>query len=215
MNKRQTLRERLDAIKARSKPEVTARYDRLVLALRKADVASGALKAGDAIPEFMLANADGDLVASADLLAKGPLIMSFYRGRWCPYCSTELEALGEAWPVISAAGATLAAVTAECGGGALAARRDKSLPFEILCDVDNGLALQFGLVFRLPNEVRDFYKSIGIDFPGQYGNESHFLPIPGTFVIGQDGIIQHAYVNPEFRERMEPDAIVEAVSALR
>jgi peroxiredoxin len=214
MSKRPTLTERLAAVRANSSTEMTARYDRLVQALRDADVAAGALKVGDECPAFVLANADGNLVASADLLEKGPLVLSFYRGRWCPYCVTELEALSEAWPQISAKGATLAAVTAECGGGALAARRDKALPFEILCDIENGLALEFGLLFRLPREVRDYYQSIKIDFPVLYGNESHFLPIPGTFVIGQNGVIQHAYVNPDFRERLEPDAIVKALDGV-
>jgi len=215
MSKRPTLNERLAGVRARFKPEAIALYDRLVESLRDANVAGGALKAGDAIPPFMLANADGNLVASADLLENGPLVLSFYRGRWCPFCVTELEALSEAWPAISAKGATLAAVTAECGGGALAAKRDRKLPFEILCDIENGLALEFGLLFRLPEDVRDYYQSINIDFPALYGNESHFLPMPGTFVIGQDGIIKHAYVNPDFRERMEPDAIVSALDAAK
>src|SRR5438477_9336453 len=159
MSKSPTLTDRLAAVRTSSTPETTARYDRLVQALRDADVAGGALKAGDASPQFVLANAEGNLVASADLLEKGPLVLSFYRGKWCPFCVTELEALSEAWPEISAKGATLAAVTAECGGGALAAKRDKALPFEILCDIENGLALEFGLLFRLPQEVRDWYQS--------------------------------------------------------
>src|SRR5437868_12313622 len=102
-----TLKERLDAVRSRSKPETTERYDRLVAALRASGAADAALKAGDAAPEFMLANAEGELVGSHDLLAKGPLVLSFYRGRWCPYCVTELEALQDSTSDIAAAGASL------------------------------------------------------------------------------------------------------------
>ncbi len=211
----QTLQERLDQVRARSKPEITARYDRLVAALRASGAADAALKAGDAAPEFMLANAEGRLVASHELLAKGPLVLSFYRGRWCPYCVTELEALQGSTAAIAAAGAALVAVTAEDCGGALTAKRERKFDFEILCDPDNGLGLAFGLLFRLPQEVIAWYRHIEIDFPVRYGNASWFLPIPATYVIGRDGVIRHAYVNPEFRERMDPAAILAVLNTLR
>ncbi len=214
MAKPPRLQDRLDGVRARSRPEWVARYDRLVDALRKSGVADGALKAGDACPEFMLSNAEGMLVSRDELLAKGPLVLSFYRGKWCPYCVTELEALQAAMPEITKAGATLVAVTAEACGGALLAKRQKNFSFEILCDHDNGLALSFGLVFRLPQEVRDAYLAEKIDFPLVYGNESWFLPIPATYVVDRTGVIRHAYVNPEFRERMDPADIVTVLENL-
>jgi len=210
-----TLQERLDEVRARSKPETTARYDRLVAALRASGAADAALKAGDIAPEFMLANAEGQLVSSHDLLAKGPLVLSFYRGRWCPYCLTELEALQDSTSAIAAAGASLVAVTAEDCGGALVTKRERHFDFEVLCDPDNGLGLAFGLLFRLPQEVIAWYRTINIDFPVRYGNASWFLPIPATYVIGQDGVVRHAYVNPEFRERMDPAAILSVLNTLR
>jgi len=215
MSEKPSLTERLAAVRANAKPENRERYDRLVQSLIDADIASGALKQGDPCPDFTLANAEGSLVSLHDYLDRGPLILSFYRGKWCPFCATELEALEDSLSEISARGATLAGVTAECGGGALAAKRTRGLHYEILCDVDNGLALSFGLVFRLPQNVRDYYKSIGIDFPGIYGNESNFLPIPGTFIVGIDGVIAHAYVNPEFRERLDPRIILEVLDNVR
>ena len=111
MNKRPTLKEKLDALRV-SSPVWKARYDRLVQSLRDAKVGEDALKAGDRCPDFVLANAEGMLVASSDLLARGPIVLSFYRGKWCPYCVTELEALREASADIAASGATLVAVTA-------------------------------------------------------------------------------------------------------
>jgi peroxiredoxin len=214
MTKRPTLQEKLEKLRHQN-PEWRARYDRLVQGLIDAKIADGALKAGDACPEFALANAEGAILTSNDLLANGPLVLSFYRGKWCPYCMTEMEALQEVTGEIGATGASLVAVTAEDCGGALKVKRQKNLKFEILCDFENGLGLAFGLVFRVPQFIREEYEKIDIDFPLIYGNESWFLPMPATYVVGQDGIIRHAYVNPDFRERMDPQDILRILEGLR
>jgi peroxiredoxin len=213
MNKRPNLKDKLDALRA-SNPVWKTRYDALVQSLRDQGVGRDALKVGDRCPEFVLANAEGFLVSSDDLLKRGPVVLSFYRGKWCPYCVTELEALRDAAPDIAASGATLVAVTAEDCGGALVAKRTRQLQFEILCDLENGLGLLFGLVFRVPPDFRENYKGVDINFPLIYGNDSWFLPIPATYVIDRNGIIQHAYVNPDFRERLDPSDILAAVERL-
>lgn len=213
MSKRPSLKDKLDALRV-ANPVWKARYDALVKSLRDAGVGQDALKAGDRCPEFMLANAEGFLVSSDDLLKRGPVVLSFYRGKWCPYCVTELEALRDAAPDIAATGATLVAVTAEDCGGALVAKRTRQLQFEILCDLENGLGLTFGLVFRVAPDFRDNYRGIDVDFPLIYGNDSWFLPIPATYVIGQDGVIEHAYVNPDFRERLDPAEILAVLKRL-
>jgi len=214
MSKHSTLGEKLAARRVKD-PVWKARYDGLVRLLKETGVGQGALTAGDTCPEFMLANAEGRLVTSAELLARGPVILSFYRGKWCPYCVTELEALRDATSDIAAAGGNLVAVTAEDKGGALAAKRDRKLDFEILCDPENGLGLAFGLLFRVPPDFRDNYREIGVDFPLIYGNESWFLPVPATYVIERGGVIRHAYINPDFRERLEPDEIIAVLNSLR
>jgi peroxiredoxin len=213
MDDRPSLKDKLDALRHKS-PVWKARYDKLVAGLIAAGVGEDALKPGDPCPPFVLANAEGRLVASSDLLAKGPLVLSFYRGKWCPYCVTELEALREATTEIAALGATLVAVTAEDCGGALAAKRERGFAFEILCDPDNGLGLAFGLVFRLSKDIRDGYGEAGINFPTIYGNRSWFLPIPATYVVDTGGIIRHAYVNPDFRERLDPEDILAVLKTL-
>src|SRR5690606_11849450 len=111
--------------------------------------ADNALKPGDKCPPFALTSAEGAFVRSEDLLARGPMVLSFYRGMWCPFCSAELEALHEATPAIRAAGGGLVAVTAEAGGKPSEVKQERGFEFEILCDLDNGLALTFGLVFRV------------------------------------------------------------------
>lgn len=213
MTKRPSLAESLAKLRD-SNPLWKARYDTLVQSLRDAGVGSEALKAGDIAPEFALANAEGELVASSELLAKGPVVLSFYRGKWCPYCVTELEALREAAPDIATSGATLMAVTAEDCGGALAAKRKHRLEFEILCDLENGLGLSFGLIYRVNDAIRGFYQEVDINFPLIYGNESWFLPVPATYVIDRSGIIRHAYVNPDFRERLDPAVILDVLKTL-
>lgn len=213
MTKRPSLAESLAKLRD-SNALWKARYDALVQSLRDADIGGGALRAGDTAPEFALANAEGQIVVSSDLLAKGPLVLSFYRGKWCPYCVTELEALREAAPDIAAAGATLVAVTAEDCGGALAAKRKHRLEFEILCDLENGLGLSFGLIYRVNDTIRGYYQEVDINFPLIYGNDSWILPIPATYVIDGNGIIRHAYVNPDFRERLDPAVILDVLKSL-
>ncbi len=213
MSEPKSLAEKLDKVRD-SNPLWKARYDTLVQGLREVGVGEHALKAGDAAPDFALATAEGRIMALADLWAKGPVVLSFYRGKWCPYCVTELEALREASADIAAMGAGLVAVTAEDCGGALAAKRKHSLEFEILCDFENGLGLAFGLVFRVPDNIRRYYQEADLNFPLIYGNDSWFLPIPATYVIGRDGLIRHAYVNPDFRERLDPAIILDVLKAL-
>jgi peroxiredoxin len=174
----------------------------------EAKVAALALKAGGACPDFALLNAEGELVRAQDLLARGPLVLSFYRGIWCPFCSAELEALNEAEPRIRKAGATLAAVSPEARGLPLQVKRERNFGFEILSDLDNGLALTFGLVHPVTPEFVEVFCKAGTLFPLIYGNDSWFLPLPATYIIGRDGTILHAYVNPEFRERLDPERIV-------
>jgi len=209
--------DKLAEIHANTPERLTGINDRLVERLIKAETAEHALKAGDPCPDFVLPTAEGVFRSIHEVLKEGPAVVSFYRGQWCPYCSAELEALHVAEPDIRARGAKLVAVTPEAGGVALKVKRERHFGFDILCDLDNGVALQFGLAFRLPEEAVDFFLSsdIRIDFPVVYNNESWFLPIPATYVIGRDGTIAHAYVNPDFRERLDPSEIVRVLSELK
>lgn len=182
--------------------------DAVVRHLLEVDAAAHALKVGEKFPEFALWNAEGELVRSEDLLAQAPIVFSFYRGIWCPFCSAELEALHEDEPAIRAAGGKLVAISPEAGGLPLKVKRERGFTFEILHDLDNGLALECGLVFSISNDLIRVFLENGIDFPLIYGNDSWFLPMPATYIVRHDGIIVHAYVNPEFRERLDPKEIV-------
>lgn len=189
--------------------------DRLVRRLVETEVASQALKAGDRFPEFALTNAEGTLVRSQDVFADGPVVMSFYRGLWCPFCSMELEALHRATPDIVGAGAKLVAVSPEAGGLPRKVKQERNFTFDILCDLDNGLALACGLVFRLTDELVAVFAKDGTDFPLFYGNDSWFLPIPATYIVRKGGEIAHAHIDPDFRERLDPNQIVKFLREMK
>ena len=160
-------------------------YDALVQRLTDSATADGALKTGDAFPEFALADVNGRFALSSDLLRLGPLVVNFYRGRWCPYCTAAVEAMSAAAPTISAAGATVIGISPELGNLSFSASHDASrdtshdrgLNFKMLCDIDNGLALQCGLLFRLTDDIIAEYLADGLDLRKVYGNDSWFLPI--------------------------------------
>ena len=202
------------AIRAATPAWFSKENDRLVQGLIDAGAADGVLRVDDRMPDFLLPNAEGQLVSSAQLLANGPAVLSFYRGIWCPYCSEELNALADAAPRLKAAGATVAAITPEIGGTALRTKRERKLQFEILCDVDNGVAMAFGLMFRIPEDIQASYLKFNVNMPKIYGNDGWMIPIPATYVVGRDGVIAYAYVNPDYRERCDPESLVEIVRKL-
>lgn len=178
-------------------------------------IASGAaqrvLKAGNKVPAFTLVDPDGEAVSSADLLAKGPLVITFYRGVWCPYCNMELQALQEALPQLQALGASLIAISPQNPVNSRKSVRQNALSFPILSDPHNDVAAAFGLRFQLPDYLVDLYKSLKNDLPAFNGDPSWTLPMPARFVVGQDGTILYAEVNPDYTRRPEPEDMLPAL----
>ena len=214
MAEKKNLAEALAAIRDNASEPGRARYDALVKHLIDNGAMEGALKEGDTFPDFQLPSAEGRFIRRADALAQGPAVISFYRGAWCPYCSAELNALADIAPQIRAAGAALFAVTPEAGGTAWRTKVDRGFDFEILCDLDNVLAMECGLVFPVPDELRQAYLRNGRDFSLIYGNDAWMLPTPATFIVRRDGVIARSYVNPDFRYRLEPSEILKNLKAL-
>jgi peroxiredoxin len=217
-----TLQDRLDAFKAdfrAGKPPynvpaaVIATMDRATLELIESGAAKRALKAGDIAPDFTLGAPDGTLVSAQELLAKGPLIISFYRGVWCPYCNMELQALQEALPAFSAAGANLVAISPQTPANSRKSVRQNGLDFPILSDPGNAVAGAFGLRFKLPDDLIELYTTLKNDLPSFNGDPSWTLPMPGRFVIGQDGMIRYSEVNPDYTRRPEPRDMLPALRA--
>ena len=215
-----TLQAKLDAFKAdfqAGKPPYSAptQVHEIMKRATAELVASGqaerALKAGDKAPEFTLNDPDGNPVSSAELLAKGPLVVSFYRGVWCPYCNMELQALEEALPAIREQGASLVAISPQIRANSRKSVRQNMLTFPILSDTQNDVAAAFGLRFTLPDYLIELYKSFGNDLPTINDDPSWTLPMPARFVIGEDGIITYAEVNPDYTQRPDPSELLPAL----
>lgn len=171
-------------------------------------VEASALKLGDMIPAFSLKNALGEVVHSKDLLAQGPLVINFYRGGWCPYCNLELAAYQRLLPELRDLGAQLIAISPELPDNSLTLMEKHELKYEILSDLDNQVAKQFGITFELSPQVRTIYESFGIDLKGTQGNDKHELPIPATYVVNERGQVILQFVNADYTDRLEPEEIL-------
>ncbi len=200
--------------KSRETAEIKAAYDEFLQRLDQAQVAAEALRPGAAMPPFLLPNAEGELVDTADLLRRGPLVVTFFRGNWCPYCVATLNALEAALPALRDAGGTLVALTPETGGLALSMKTSHGLTYEVLVDVDLAVAMQFGVVFRTPPRYAALLSRLGFDLAARSGNAGWLLPIPATFLVGQDGVVRRSWVNIDFTIRAEPTEVVAAVREL-
>lgn len=182
-------------------------------------IASGqaerALKAGDEAPDFTLKDPDGKIVSSRDLLAKGPLVVSFYRGVWCPYCNLELQALEAARPEIEARGANLVAISPQTAPNSRKSQRDNKLSFPILSDAKSEVANAFGIRFALPDYLVEIYQSFKNDLPTINDDPSWVLPMPARYVIGRDGMIVYAEINPDYTQRPDPSVLLPVLDRLR
>jgi peroxiredoxin len=175
----------------------------------------GVLSAGTSMPDFVLPNAEGELVFSDDLLAQGPLVVTFFRGGWCPFCSATLKALQEVLPDILVQGATLVAISPDTAGHVRATKQSLGLQFELLSDVDNAVALRFGVVYPVPNEYSMALLSFGIDLTQRLGAGAHLLPMPAAFISDADGCLRYAYASGAVTDRTEPAAIVALLRSIR
>lgn len=212
-----TLQAKLDAFKADFKggkapyfapPEIHPIMERATAELIASGQAGRALQAGDQAPVFTLDDPEGQPVSSAELLAQGPLVISFYRGVWCPYCNLELQALQETLPQFVALGASLVAISPQVAANSRKSQRQNKLGFPILGDPENAVAAAFGLRFTLPGYLVDLYKMLKNDLPAFNGDPSWTLPMPARYVIAQDGTIVYAEVNPDYTLRPEPASML-------
>lgn len=174
-----------------------------------------ALKKGDALPSFELTDALGEKRSSDQLLKSGHMVISFYRGGWCPYCHLELRALQKVLPEIKANNATLLAISPELPNRSLTAHEKNELKFPVLSDPDNLVAKKFGLVFELDNKLVPLFKeNFNLDLVAINGTEKVELPIPATYVVDGEGVIQFAFVQSDYTQRAEPERILEVLRAV-
>ncbi len=208
------LQDQLDEITANTRKLVQAERmainERAVRELFESRIEEKILPVGAAVPEFTLNDASGRPVRSADLLALGPLVLDFFRGRWCPYCITEIEAWRDLYPRLREAGVLLAAISPETERQSDFMVGQHGLPFPVLSDPGCAVAEQFRLAYTIPDYHRDYYRSILVNIPFVNGDNSWRLVLPATYVISQAGRVVHAQAHADFRVRPEPEEVLAA-----
>jgi peroxiredoxin len=190
----------------------------MVAAARDLDMAmpSPGLRAGDGAPDFTLFNAFGRRVTLSDELKKGPVVLAFYRGAWCPFCNIELNVLQGSLAHFKEYNASLIAVTPQTPDKSKEQIKRSEYTFEVLSDLDNSVMKAYNLYFEVPQELHELYRNrFGFDITDYNGKDRLGLPVPGTFVIGQDGIILSAYAKTDYKMRMEPEDILEVLKSVR
>src|SRR5712691_8879205 len=191
--------------------ETQAIHARAVAELKKQCLAANILPVGAKAPEFQLPDHDGKTISSSDLLAKGRLVLCFIRGRWCPFCVAQMEAMNLILPALEQAGATFVAISPQTVTQAFFMREQHKLRFPLLSDAGNNVARQFGLTYRVPDEQRAVYQRAFVNLPFVNGDDSWELPIPATYIIDRDGTVLYASANEDYTERPEPADIVRFV----
>jgi peroxiredoxin len=177
-------------------------------------IAERTLNEGDEIPQINLPNAVGKTINVNSMLKDGPVVISFYRGAWCPYCNLELKALQHALPEIKSLDARLIAISPNTTDNSISSIEKHGLEFEVLTDAGNNIAKEFRLVFNLAEELRPIYQQFNFDIPKYNDDESWDIPIPATYVVNTDGKIVHAFVNADYTKRMEPTEIISKLKEL-
>jgi peroxiredoxin len=211
---REIFAERKELIVRYVPAETQSIHAQVIAELRQRDLAANILPAGAKVPEFQLQDHDGKPVWSSGLLSKGRLVLCFIRGRWCPFCVAQMEAMNLVLPEIERAGATLAAISPQTAQQSYFMRDQHKLRFPLLSDAGNEFARQFGLTYRVPDEQRSIYQRAFVNLPFVNGDSRWDLPIPATYVIERDGSVLFASANEDYTERPEPREIVRLLASI-
>lgn len=206
---------RRDAFLEKASPEVIQSQEKALADLEQTGIIDQALKVGDEAPDFTLGDPDGKQVQLSLLLKDGPVVLTWYRGGWCPYCNIALASLTQRNDDFRELGATLVALTPELPDTNLETVKEQGLPFEVLSDIDHKVAEQYGLVFKLNDDTRERYaEKFGlVERSGESAADR--LPLPATYVIGTDGVITYAFLDADYRRRAEPEAIIAVLEELQ
>ena len=211
------LSERLKAVAdevTRLSPEFARVVARMVARLEANSVGQSAPQIGERMPDFVLPDEKGRLVRLENLLEQGPVVVSFHRGQWCPYCKLNADGLAKIAPGVKRLGAQIIAISPETHKYGAELKSYAKAPFPLLADVDNGYALELNLLFWVGDEKRDAMRAGGFDIAPYQGNETWMLPIPATFIVGRDGLVKARYIDPDYRRRMDLDLILGVLKQL-
>lgn len=213
-----SFKEQLDQAKeqfvATAPEEVQAAIFRQIKEQQQSGVSFG-LKEGDKAPNFTLANPLGEPVSLYDELAKGPVVLTFYRGSWCPYCNLQLRAYQQLLPEIEKLGGRLIAVSPQSPDNSLSHKEKEELTFQVLSDSNGRVSDSYGLLYELPEYLQHvFTDALGLDLAVFNASDRWVLPVPATFIIDKDGVVRRSHVDPDFMKRLEPQEIIEQLQKL-
>ncbi len=211
------VRKELEALREKSSknspPDRIRSYEQGFEEVRKSGAVEKAMKVGDRAPDFELPDANGKKVKLSGLIARGPVIVTWYRGGWCPYCNIALRGFQKSLPEIRGAGASLVAISPETPDNSLSTAEKNHLDFEVLSDRGNKAAHAFGVAYKLPRVVAEQFKG-RLDLAKYNGDDSGELPLGATYVIDREGIIRYAFVDADYRKRAEPSDVLSALRGL-
>ncbi len=214
-----SLTEQLEAMRAaaanRIPEEALAVMQKAAEELDAQGIGDTALSVGDRLPDVGLLGPDGADMSLSSLLAKGPLLINFYRGGWCPYCNLELKAYQDELETVRSLGGELVAISPETPDRAMTTVEKNAVTYPVLTDPQNRLAEALGIVFTLPPELARLYETFGNNLPDAHGEAGWRLPVPATYVVGADGMIVFAHVARDYRTRAEPADAIAALKAHR
>jgi peroxiredoxin len=211
------VRKELDELREKSMknapPDRLRTSEKGIEEVGKSGVVEKALKVGDRAPDFELPDANGKKVKLSELISRGPVIVTWYRGGWCPYCNIALRGFQTSLPEIRGAGASLVAISPETPDNSLTTSEKNHLEFQVLSDKGNKAAHAYGVAYKLPKIVADQFKG-RLDLAKYNGDDSSELPLGATYVIDRSGIIRYAFVDADFRKRAEPADVLAALRGL-
>jgi peroxiredoxin len=219
MTRPPSFKEQVDELKEQMKAaapaEILAVFSKEAEDLGLSDVAKNALQPGTRAPLFTLPNATGSLRSLSDALGTGNVVLTFYRGIWCPYCNLQLKIYQEILPRIEAMGASLLAVSPNIPDHSLSMKEKHALSYEVLSDFDNQIAKQYKIVFSQSDAVADMGKKVGVDIAAFNGVAKREIPVPATFIIDRQGIIRFTFANGDYTKRVEPQTVLDALASLQ
>ena len=215
MSLREALQELAQSARARRAPEAQAVIDAALDELRGSGLARASLQVGEMAPDFRLLDTDDRPVSLEEGLRHGPVVVTFYRGGWCPYCNLALRALHQALARLRAESASLYAITPQRADGVRETRERLGLDFPMLADPGNKVARLFGLSFRLPDELIALYRRLGVDIAAANGAREWELPLPATYVVAPDGTVAYAMIDVDYTNRADPEDVLAALRRLK
>jgi peroxiredoxin len=210
---RKELEEFREKASKNSPPDRLQAFEQGISEVRESGVTDKALKVGDRAPDFELPNAVGKTVKLSDLTARGPVVVTWYRGGWCPYCNIALRGFNKSLAEFRAAGATLVAVSPETPDNSLSTAEKNHLDFEVLSDRGNKVAHAYGVAYKIPKVIAEQFKG-RLDLAKHNGDDAGELPLGATYLVDRGGVIRYAFVDADYRKRAEPSTVLAVLRGL-